>query len=451
MPLKVRRLWLSCLILTAAGAPSAVVAQQQAENQPSAVAISPAIATPTAITIQQRISKVRALIAARNFAGAANELEKLKKENFDESVQQVSRVMLMGVYLEQPDYARAQTLLEESFKRKALTKGAFDSYYAVAGQIIKGSQSQLERYKRLGINLADAGLPNEACTDLGKWQSLLELVVEQSKKMTVEMKQPDEALSLLEAASSARSTLARDEYEAAKWKNEVNDTRELISNAQMKVKEVDASMAIPAGTLVASNPPSPTVFKQIEAPKIVSPIPADNKAVEQQIAGGQSEILNPISPTVTAPAPTTQPKTENAVVEKKPEPTNNVPANNTAENLTRQRVIPKTDAPETAKKETAPANAGNGTMQVGSLVEMATKKVNPFYPAFARTARVSGIVKVEVLIGEDGKVAEVRTAAGPEMLRRAAMEAVKRWEFKPVTRDGQPVKATGFVNFNFTL
>lgn len=463
MPLKVRRLWLSCLVLTAAGAGTVAVAQQPAGNQTSSSGgVAPVAATPTN-TVQQKIARVRAWIAGRNFPAAAAELEKIKNETAaDESLQQVSRVMLMGVYLEKPDYARAQSLLEETYKRKSLKVGADDSYYAVAGQIIKSSQSQLDRYKRLGLNIADAGLPAEAASDLGKWHALLEIIVQQSKVMTIETKQPDEALTLLEAATGARSALARDEYEAAKWKNEVNDTRELIANSQTKVSEVDASSPAPSSVLIASNNvPSPSVFKQTaapktEAPKNVLPTPTDEKPAQPQAANRQSEVLN--QPTQPAPAPVqpVQAKTENITVQNKPESANTA-AQQTSEPVARQRAVVQNNQAEKAPNPSA--NAANSEkpaasremMQVGSLVDMATKKVNPMYPPVAKTARISGVVKVEVIIGEDGKVAEVRNAAGPEMLRRAATDAVKRWQFKPVTRDGQPVRASGFVNFNFTL
>ena len=90
-------------------------------------------------------------------------------------------------------------------------------------------------------------------------------------------------------------------------------------------------------------------------------------------------------------------------------------------------------------------------MTVGSLLEFATKRVNPVYPPQARTMRMSGVVKVEVTVDENGKVTEVQNTNGPGLLQRSAVEAVKKWQFKPFMRNGQPTKATGFVNFNFTL
>src|SRR5207237_9785334 len=90
-------------------------------------------------------------------------------------------------------------------------------------------------------------------------------------------------------------------------------------------------------------------------------------------------------------------------------------------------------------------------VSIGSLVEFATQKVNPIYPSQARTIRQTGIVKVEVLIDENGQVASVEKLSGPVLLQNAAKDAVRKWRFKPFMRDGQAVKATGFVNFNFTL
>jgi protein TonB len=90
-------------------------------------------------------------------------------------------------------------------------------------------------------------------------------------------------------------------------------------------------------------------------------------------------------------------------------------------------------------------------MDVGSLIVYATKQQAPVYPAAAKSMRATGVVKVEVTVNETGDVDEVQKASGPMLLQSAAKDAIKKWKFKPFTRDGQPVRATGFVNFNFSL
>ena len=78
-------------------------------------------------------------------------------------------------------------------------------------------------------------------------------------------------------------------------------------------------------------------------------------------------------------------------------------------------------------------------------------QVEPTYPELAKTMHLNGTVRVEVTVSEKGDVTKVEKASGPPVLQAAAKDAIKKWKFKPFTRDGQPVRATGFVNFNFNL
>lgn len=90
-------------------------------------------------------------------------------------------------------------------------------------------------------------------------------------------------------------------------------------------------------------------------------------------------------------------------------------------------------------------------VKIGSLAEYATKKVNPVYPPLAKSLMISGTVRIEAIIDESGKVADIKSASGNPLLQAAAIEALKRWEFKPFVKDGHPVKAEGYVLFNFSL
>src|SRR6266851_6902232 len=56
-----------------------------------------------------------------------------------------------------------------------------------------------------------------------------------------------------------------------------------------------------------------------------------------------------------------------------------------------------------------------------------------------------GAVLVEVLVNEIGEVVCVRAMSGHPIIRTAALEAAKKWKFKPLVVDGQPKYYSGFV------
>jgi TonB family protein len=62
------------------------------------------------------------------------------------------------------------------------------------------------------------------------------------------------------------------------------------------------------------------------------------------------------------------------------------------------------------------------------------------------------VVKVEILIGIDGRVAQTRLLRSlhPD-LDLEAIAAARRWKFKPALLDGQPVSVTATVELSFRL
>ncbi|TCV92842.1 protein TonB [Luteibacter rhizovicinus] len=81
------------------------------------------------------------------------------------------------------------------------------------------------------------------------------------------------------------------------------------------------------------------------------------------------------------------------------------------------------------------------------------REVPPFYPADARRQKRQGWVEVSFTIEPDGKVSQAAVAdADPRnVFDLAALGAVKRWEFTPATRDGQPVRSTQRRRIQFQL
>jgi periplasmic protein TonB len=87
----------------------------------------------------------------------------------------------------------------------------------------------------------------------------------------------------------------------------------------------------------------------------------------------------------------------------------------------------------------------------GVLNGTATELPKPVYPEIARHARATGMVSVEVVIDETGKVISAHAVSGPPLLRDAAVKAAKLARFSPTKLSGQPVKITGTVNYNFSF
>jgi TonB family protein len=75
----------------------------------------------------------------------------------------------------------------------------------------------------------------------------------------------------------------------------------------------------------------------------------------------------------------------------------------------------------------------------------------PVYPETAKRLGTSGVVTVEVVVDETGKVLSARAATGPNGLRDVAVQAALRARFSPTKLSGQPVKVTGVINYKFAL
>ncbi len=107
-------------------------------------------------------------------------------------------------------------------------------------------------------------------------------------------------------------------------------------------------------------------------------------------------------------------------------------------------------APPPALQQQAPAPAA---------VAVATSRPEPVpgqtpsprYPTQALRRGESGTVNVRVEIGPDGVPAQVSVdgSSGSRYLDRAAVDAVRRWHFRPAMSNGQPVSGSVIVPIRF--
>jgi len=94
----------------------------------------------------------------------------------------------------------------------------------------------------------------------------------------------------------------------------------------------------------------------------------------------------------------------------------------------------------------------NGPFRVGGDVKapVVLNRVDPAYTPEAERAGVSGVVIVEAIIDAEGHVQDVRVLKPlPFGLSDSAAAAVKRWEFRPGTLNGQPVPVIFIVTISF--
>jgi TonB family protein len=93
-----------------------------------------------------------------------------------------------------------------------------------------------------------------------------------------------------------------------------------------------------------------------------------------------------------------------------------------------------------------PLRIGNGVTAPKII-----NKVEPIYTPEARHARLEGTVVLSVVVGRDGVPSDIRVLRPLAGLEDEAIEAVRRWRFKPGEKDGKPVPVIAQIEINFRL
>jgi TonB family protein len=98
-------------------------------------------------------------------------------------------------------------------------------------------------------------------------------------------------------------------------------------------------------------------------------------------------------------------------------------------------------------KKQAPAVVRRAYVLNGEAIELP----KPPYPQLAKTNRIQGMVSVQVLIDESGKVVSAHALSGNAFLTNEAVRAAYRARFSPTKIGDQPVKVSGTITYNFVL
>ena len=92
---------------------------------------------------------------------------------------------------------------------------------------------------------------------------------------------------------------------------------------------------------------------------------------------------------------------------------------------------------------------GPKTISGGVINGKAKSLAKPYYPPEARANGASGAVSIQVLLSEDGKVVTGSAVSGHPLLHEATVEAACKAKFARTTLQGNPVKVSGVLTYNF--
>ncbi len=112
------------------------------------------------------------------------------------------------------------------------------------------------------------------------------------------------------------------------------------------------------------------------------------------------------------------------------------------------------EQPANANGDTKPLAHGitdekRAPIHAGVLNGKAISLPKPDYPAEARTAGVDGVVVIQVTVDEQGNVVDARAVSGPKILQEVSVNAALQAKFSPTLLQGEAVKVTGVLVYNF--
>jgi protein TonB len=103
--------------------------------------------------------------------------------------------------------------------------------------------------------------------------------------------------------------------------------------------------------------------------------------------------------------------------------------------------------PPPPKVETPKRITVGGNVQSAKAIS----RPNPVYPQLARQARIQGVVRLEAVIDEQGRITDLKVISGHPLLVQSALDAVRQWRYQPTILNNVPVQVATTIDVNFTL
>jgi TonB family protein len=92
-----------------------------------------------------------------------------------------------------------------------------------------------------------------------------------------------------------------------------------------------------------------------------------------------------------------------------------------------------------------------GATEASDVPPKLLKQKKPKYPKEAFRNRLEGVVLVEFVVDEKGRVAKATVTESVPGLDQAAVDAVLRWRFQPAQKNGKPVRAIALAPVSFCI
>ncbi len=109
---------------------------------------------------------------------------------------------------------------------------------------------------------------------------------------------------------------------------------------------------------------------------------------------------------------------------------------------------PSQPSPDSEKK-TSP-DQPSAPLQDSTKLEP-IKIVKAAYPLEAQEKQLQGQVWVKIQVSETGDVESAELISGDPVLAKSAIDAVKKWKFKPFIKNGKPISVSSKLPFNFAF
>jgi len=102
-------------------------------------------------------------------------------------------------------------------------------------------------------------------------------------------------------------------------------------------------------------------------------------------------------------------------------------------------------------EETASFEKPQAQVPAEVMQRLLVHRVEPVYPPQARQEGLEGTIAIDIIVGRDGSIIHMQALNGPDVLARAAADALRWWKFQPYRLNGEPAVVETRVAVEFKL